>query len=100
MDDSDYSVNNPPSSSDPPVLQFMLRSLVIHNRLLLDENRSLLARLEECQKKISREKEKFVNERKLSNMRKLDYEEVSRKLWGKTVEFDKIIPTIRQQRRN
>ncbi|KAI3757970.1 hypothetical protein L6452_05516 [Arctium lappa] len=90
----------PPTSFDPPVPQSMLKSLVIHNRLLLDENRSLVARLEECQKKISREKEKLVNEKKLSNMRKLYYDKVSRKLWDKTVEFDKMIANISQQRRN
>ncbi|KAI3701708.1 hypothetical protein L6452_26979 [Arctium lappa] len=80
MDDSEYSVNSRPTSPDPPVLRSMLRTLVNHNRRLIDENRSLVARLEECEKKIAHEKEKLVNDRKVSNLRKLDYEEVSRKL--------------------
>ncbi|KAI3728988.1 hypothetical protein L6452_17633 [Arctium lappa] len=94
MVDQLSSANSLPPLPEDTVPQAMLRAIVNQNQCLLEEDHDLVSCLEVYEKKIGQKKAKILNERKISHMRKADYEDTSRKLWEKTIAMDKLLAKI------
>ncbi|KAI3735354.1 hypothetical protein L6452_14849 [Arctium lappa] len=90
------SAESPPPPTLDPVSQGMLRSLVNHNHMLLEENRRLQARLEIYQAKMERKKKKLEDARMMEKSRKKkEYYDLTQKLWDEKLVVQKLEKTVK-----